>query len=127
MNDFDEGKGVGDRIIADDFINAGQAPGEAAVGQTHLLADDDDIKVINICLGHVNGVAGNTLDKLGYRGRVEGAHTRVAGLHGLKGDGAFNATDFADDDKVRPLPQGGFEQVEHGYFGAHRLLCRSRG
>jgi hypothetical protein len=58
---------------------------------------------------------------------VEGTHAGVAGLHCLEGDGAFNAADFTNDDKVRPLPEGGLEQVEHRDLRGFILFAGATG
>ena len=42
----------------------------------------------------------------------------MPGLHGLKGDVAFCATNLADHDAVGTLTKGGFEQVEHVHAAA---------
>ena len=58
---------------------------------------------------------------------MEGGHHAVSRLHRLKGDGPFLASDLSNDDPIRALPQGRFEEIEHADLAAFLIFSRPSG
>ena len=86
--------------------------------------DDDDVEIVDIRFGNIDGMPGQTLNEL-FNGRgVKSGHNPVTGLHRLKRNHSFDRTNLTNDDPIGALAEGGSQQIKHAHFAARTFARR---